>query len=289
LPSALVQNSRILHDCEKGMPFGSKCFVTCASTHRLADGFDAQIWECGDEGELSGTMPVCEGLPCLYGLPEEVLAGRFDSDCDGMVHGETCSVSCKTGYKGVKEAFSCDGRFVSGTLPQCEPSPCPVRDVQGLSTTCDGVKFGEDCFASCAPGYENKARETSVTRWKCAMVDESIGFVGEIPQCEPKSCNLSAASANVRHNCGEELLFGQSCEVDCLDGGGRAVLTCADRLEVEGEIPQECASLLQHSLGNASDLLDLAMLEPEEVSSFAMPSTSLWQVALWAMAVITLM
>ena len=70
----------------------------------------------GDVG-LRGTVPDCAPQGCFYNFPSRA---QYVHDCDGVVTGGSCNVSCAEGWSGPSSVLSCstDGGLL-GTFPRC--------------------------------------------------------------------------------------------------------------------------------------------------------------------------
>eukprot|EP00439_Symbiodinium_sp_Y106_P068623 s154_g11.t1 len=120
----------VIHTCS-GVVFGGGCSAFCAPGYGDASGSSVQSWSCeGAESGLElipgqstsdvglrGTAPNCVPLGCFYNFPS---GAQYQHDCDGVVTGGSCNVSCAEGYEGPSSVLRCsaDGGLV-GAFPAC--------------------------------------------------------------------------------------------------------------------------------------------------------------------------
>lgn len=106
-----------------GIAFGSSCWTKCLRGFQAAN--LPQSWKCDVDPSNPGTVslqgisPSCERKVCLDNLP---LAVHLQSNCSGMVYGDTCHVFCNSdlGWAGEPTNITCghDQAFY-GPLPDC--------------------------------------------------------------------------------------------------------------------------------------------------------------------------
>lgn len=77
-----------------GTVTGQSCDVTCAF------GFEgtASSYSCGLDGAFTGTVPSCARKTCA--VPSDFSSSALSHDCNGILHGARCTVSCAAGYYG---------------------------------------------------------------------------------------------------------------------------------------------------------------------------------------------
>ena len=77
-----------------GTVTGQSCDVTCAF------GFEgtASSYSCGLDGAFTGTVPSCARKTCA--IPSDFSSSALSHDCNGILHGARCTVSCAAGYYG---------------------------------------------------------------------------------------------------------------------------------------------------------------------------------------------
>ncbi|CAE7885767.1 CSMD1, partial [Symbiodinium necroappetens] len=120
----------VIHTCS-GIVFGGGCSAFCAPGYGDASGSSVQSWSCeGAESGLDlipgqgtsdvglrGFVPNCVPLGCFYNFPS---GAQYQHDCDGVVTGGSCNVSCAEGWEGPGSVLSCsaDAGLV-GAFPAC--------------------------------------------------------------------------------------------------------------------------------------------------------------------------
>ncbi|CAJ1433508.1 unnamed protein product, partial [Effrenium voratum] len=220
LPSCLAkacnfswpEGAGVAHDCE-GVTTGGTCNATCGAGYTYAAGQVAAEFQCGASGAFQGTAPICERVSCGV----LALSGRFSHNCRSKRFGDTCGVTCATGYHlggwGAQFLCSASGSFV-GTLPSCKGNPCPnplARDVSLDSSGCENLTTAQSCDVRCVGGFAPNSSTLTC--------DESGYFTGNIPLCRALQCTPppELSNSSLAHTC-SEVSFNRSCAVLCAAG-----------------------------------------------------------------------
>lgn len=203
----------VVHDCD-GKRTGETCTASCGQAgYTYAANANAQQFTCLATQNFQGTAPTCTQIRCA----DLALGNNFFHNCQGKRFGETCGISCATGYHlngwGSQLTCSADGTF-SGSIPNCVGNPCSnslTTDKTLLSENCTGLTTGQSCGVSCAPGFSANS-----STLHCDM----RGFLtGTPPICAPLQCAVPPALSNatLAHTC-NQIAFNRSCAVTCAAG-----------------------------------------------------------------------
>eukprot|EP00913_Durusdinium_trenchii_P018328 g17217.t1 len=159
----------------------------------------------------------------------------FTHDCTGKVHDDACVAHCSLGWNMTEtepSIFLCDnGYLVGAALPTCTPLPCTFAfpNALGLLHTCDGVRTGETCLATCTEvGYDYSAGWAAET-FTCLPTGS---VTGQSPTCERISCQDLQLDARYAHNC-QGLRYQDTCDVGC--GQGYTLSGSSSRRQCEAD------------------------------------------------------
>ncbi|CAE8680124.1 unnamed protein product, partial [Polarella glacialis] len=247
VPQDLAAGGRTVDTCS-GLSYGEQCLVGCAFGYQLTANASAAQWTCdvnasaSGEVALTGSMPQCEVIPCLYGLPA---GDDFSSNCSTAGFGQSCLMSCATGYQGTATWLSCgEGQLFSGQAPSCSTRLCPHRTFPaGIQDTCGSTEFQGSCWTSCAAGYRSEG--VASAEWTCNASDMAleaygIALIGSNPSCQPTPCSFGLPQGRgYSHNC-SGAATGQACTVSCSLGyNGTEVkqLVCDADEALKGVLP----------------------------------------------------
>ncbi|CAJ1381182.1 unnamed protein product [Effrenium voratum] len=150
------------HNC-RSKRFGDTCGVNCVAGYHLT-GWGSQF-RCNGTSWL-GSLPDCKPDPC-----EDIsLGGELMGSCEGLRTGESCEVSCASGFEPNSSRLTCHGSgSLQGAIPSCQPALCGGEGQLGLASlahNCIDVAFGRHCAVYCAPGYEIQGL---VQEWRCGL------------------------------------------------------------------------------------------------------------------------
>lgn len=249
---ASYSDAQYSHTCT-GVTHGSTCVVECG------DGYSGtQVANTCTEGTLTGGLPTCTGVVCTINVPFGT--GIDATDCSGTTTGNTCSVSCQTGYEATSGSdpatVTCQNTqaFTANTLT-CGPASCGDLstvtgfDVASVSTTCSGKTFGQTCSAVCGAGYTGTA-----VNLKCKTgygFDSTAGFVlqsddtqaATVPTCTGAVCTVNLPNAlGVTSDCAGTT-SGNTCTASAAagyqydTGSGATTLTCGTDGSFTGSLP----------------------------------------------------
>eukprot|EP00929_Paragymnodinium_shiwhaense_P000243 TRINITY_DN100495_c0_g1_i1.p1 TRINITY_DN100495_c0_g1~~TRINITY_DN100495_c0_g1_i1.p1 ORF type:complete len:1729 (+),score=209.29 TRINITY_DN100495_c0_g1_i1:76-5262(+) len=210
------------HDCD-GVRTDGNCFVTCAVGWTLA-GSVAQ-WTCQASGSVTGTDPTCNPNECLSSNPDIFNNPNYNSDCTGTRTLETCSVTCGDGFTPIAgdATWTCQATgIITGTYPLCQASLCPdLVPPRGRQSNCQGVRFQETCFVTCAPEWilsGNTPGEMECS-WDAAITDVTLQYNGNPEVCVATKCEYNIPNDPMySHDCDPAILTGETCVVRCVDG-----------------------------------------------------------------------
>ncbi|XP_065193374.1 sushi, von Willebrand factor type A, EGF and pentraxin domain-containing protein 1-like [Sycon ciliatum] len=157
---------------------------TCNSGYHLAPGLLA-VRKCQANGEWSGQLPRCDGVPCPNPLmsPNVWVSGQLHA------YPNTIEMGCKRGYYAIGvTSFKCAANQVwSPALSsmRCEPVRCTPFEESGqvvVQYTGEGTAFGAQVTFSCKPGYEvaNNVPRTATCTAACG--DQGNQGAGDDPQ-----------------------------------------------------------------------------------------------------------
>lgn len=203
----------VSHNCN-AKTTGETCEASCGKPgYTYAASATLQTFTCMATQVFEGTAPSCEPITCS----DLELGERFYHNCQSKRFGETCGVSCATGYHlqgwGEQMVCSADGTF-SGTTPTCSGNPCSnplLVDATLDSNECTGLTTAETCTVRCAAGFTPNS-----TTMQC---DPTGLLLGVAPSCSPMVCDtpIELSAVSIAHTC-SSLTFNRSCAVTCAAG-----------------------------------------------------------------------
>ena len=194
-----------------GAIIGTSCQITCKYGFESLVG--ASTFQCND-GKFVGDVPSCSPKKCSAPNPN----ASWETNCDGVHHGQTCLAICTEGHSGSPAQFLCENGELLGQQPNCLPLPCQFSGevAVGVDTSaCSGTTTGSTCERRCIFGYEGLGDPV--------MTCKSDGtFSYSQFQCQASTCGklsdiATFASPEFKDSC-QDLNFGQSCSVLCETG-----------------------------------------------------------------------
>lgn len=240
-----------------GTVVGFSCQVTCKY------GFEASLpslsIQCASNGSfvLGGNVPSCAPKACAVATNP-----TWQSDCQGVTHGQTCTAICRAGHSGVPRQFQCENGLLVGAAPNCIALPCIYSGAIGVgldTSSCEGTTTGSNCSLGCIFGYEGVG--------DALMTCQSDGsFLRSQFQCQATTCGILSkvspyGDPEFKDAC-EGLNFGQTCSVLCETGW-----------DLQGQaVPMLCNNTAAHSEGYGSGGLAAANSTPP--SCIAKPCTA---------------
>ena len=196
-------------------------------------------------------------MPCPNPVPNVPTDASFDSSaCSGFVFGETCTLSCDSGFQlssGSDPTFVCaaDGTW-QGSMT-CERISCgsDISDLASDSTQtadCDPNLYEDTCSnVACNAGYELVPGTSQ--QHTC---DDTGAWVSDFA-CQRKDCGSTISglpSSVITSNCANSL-YEDSCDVTCAPGyflnSGSQTFTCDEDGQWSGSIeclPLDCGSTI---------------------------------------------
>lgn len=174
---------------------------------------------CGSEGDLVGTAPTCELIPCE--VPAALNISRYSHTCQDLVHGERCVIQCNSGYEGDPVDATCDAGNLTGGTPNCTGVACSKNVPYGTGlnvTDCGGKTTGEYCTVECKAGFQPVGVTSEVITCQA-----NEAFSASTLECESAPCgNLDqvagfANSTSFTHDCGDKV-YQQTCLLQCATG-----------------------------------------------------------------------
>ncbi|CAK9029470.1 CUB and sushi domain-containing protein 2 (CUB and sushi multiple domains protein 2) [Durusdinium trenchii] len=159
----------------------------------------------------------------------------FTHDCTGKVHDDACVAHCSLGWNMTEtepSIFLCDnGYLVGAALPTCTPLPCTFAfpNALGLLHTCDGVRTGETCLATCTEvGYDYSAGWAAET-FTCLPTGS---VTGQSPTCFLAFCRSWMENPRGRTP-RTGLRYQDTCDVGC--GQGYTLSGSSSRRQCEAD------------------------------------------------------
>lgn len=221
---------------------GAECTATC----NIGFSGEDSVYTCQPDGTFSGTAPTCTQIDC--GPAPSGLGSNVVANCNqGTIFGSTCVTECATGYQpatsGGSYVCGLDGEWSTRAPLTCAPVQCalpiPGLDANAEPTDCSAsAEFGAPaCNIECADGFSGSGSYT------CGA---DGAWVGDLT-CGPISCDTTELDdlANTLRLCGDNILFGDSCTVECAPGydGGSADFSCDGDNILTGSLtctPKDC-------------------------------------------------
>lgn len=225
---------------------GDVCVAFCA------EGFVGSSTElsCVDGG-FQGGLPTCTRAICTWqAFP---LRQNVDNtDCNGKQLGESCQLSCDSGYTGTGDpTVTCQSNnFYSEPQLSCEPLSCgDLSSVDGFASnvvghSCANAQYSDVCSAYCLDGYQISG---SLPDLQCAGGTTNAGFTQtdgtalQAPTCVPQPCTSGFPTMRgATHNC-TGAVTGEYCTVTAEAGyeaiPSDAVLQCQSDGVISGQMP----------------------------------------------------
>lgn len=235
---------------------GQTCVAQCGPGYTSV-GAATQPFTCGSDGNLVGTNPTCNAIPC----PLQLFPAMYSTTCDGsQLTSETCFVGCAAGYSitGSPAPFVCQTNgLVTGTFPTCSALPCSASPPVAVDnswytdancTLPNYLSTGGFCNMYCSPGFSG-----SPTQYSCDPAGSGAA-IGIPPTCTPTSCAGLVQSSNSAQGIVLDdggtctgIASGSSCLVGCaagfsMGGIGAQLWTCgwsssSSSMVVSGPMP----------------------------------------------------
>ena len=254
--------------------FEDSCTVACAPGFERSNITSASdSFTCQANRQWTGVFG-CQPKNCGATIPEAAVPlNAIPSLCTGNTKfgGDVCQATCRTGYQPVANtstSFLCGvaGEWESNL--ECEAVDCsstianlPPR----AQASCEGnTRFeGNDCVASCAPGYT--AINSSQGIYTCNSAGQWQGTIA----CEPVDCGQDIPFVGIEvsdsfANCTGSTKFGNpefgdmpgTCQALCTRGyinsqSGQGIFTCGADGQWQGSIkcdPVACGPLDQNTV-----------------------------------------
>lgn len=195
---------------------GDFCLVSCGEGYVPTDA----SFQCMSDLSFQGTAPTCERLPCdASTLP--TTEGLDTSNCLGLLVGDTCSVTCLSGYAATVSSsdpatMQCHlNTSFTGNAPECKAKDCLVPSIwvtdPSFNTTCDGTKHGDTCVGQCSAGYTGQS-----TQFQC----NNGQLWGAPPTCTGLVCAFQGFELSVgllASDCYGKTT-GETCQMQCIRG-----------------------------------------------------------------------
>eukprot|EP00049_Salpingoeca_infusionum_P023049 m.10121 g.10121 ORF g.10121 m.10121 type:complete len:1945 (+) comp5528_c0_seq1:252-6086(+) len=224
-------------ECAGSTVFGDTCTASCIDGFMVKNG-TSNILQCNENAEWESNLD-CVRVDC--GSEIEFLDENASTQCMSNTKFEAeCEAQCNPGYEKIAGDyyFSCnaDGDWEGALL--CGPVDCG-SEIAGLpfdaTATCTGnTAFGGDnCTATCLPGYEGDAAE-----FYCGTSGQWIGAI----TCKPRDCGAKVrglGGTNFLNGCnGDTTYGGDNCTVRCESGYDLYVIDEVDTdMEGSGSFP----------------------------------------------------
>lgn len=188
----------------EGLFYGNRAEYKCS------DGFEIQgdlSRTCTANGVWSGMSPVCVAISCA--APLDVFSGGYNYTDFNI--GSRVSYFCDEGYflTGEVERECLRNLSWSYEEPRCDPVLCadPLSPLNGRVIV-SAKQFGSSVTYECDPGYALYGNEVR----NCTAEAE---WSGEIPQCQPVTCNSPARIISNGRMIGDNFTYGSTVRYEC--------------------------------------------------------------------------
>lgn len=166
-----------------GTVTGASCDISCESGYQGS----SSTYSCGLDGAFTGTAPACERKACS--VPDSF--SNFSHTCDGLLHGDRCTVSCSEGSSGSSTEQECSDGTLSGDMPTCTPLACSFAGMNIPTaidvSACVGAVSGQTCNVQCQrPGFEEFGN--------CTTHRGMVGMFGILQRPRPQTGGLQGPS-----------------------------------------------------------------------------------------------
>ena len=214
---------------------GEVCFPVCRTGFTPVNQMNGNEFPlvCDSTGTYTDSSTArlqCVGQPCING-PTNPNNNLDYSDCNAKNSGDSCTVSCRAGFvatgTGAVTSFGlvCNqNRYTDQSSLVCLATTClggPLNpQTNGVYTTCNSRRSGDDCTVLCTTGYTT--RTSSVFVLQCDPTTGSYTDPLTTLTCDGRSCQSGprsgSASANANFTDCLSKRTGDSCTVSCLSG-----------------------------------------------------------------------
>eukprot|EP01047_Picozoa_sp_COSAG01_P057517 COSAG01_NODE_6658_length_3560_cov_2.825195_1_plen_1176_part_01 len=164
--SILSVSSQYVSNCSN-VSAGHDCIVSCAPGYSGGSKtFTCSASNTNAAASPTGMWPVCSQINGCAPLHATHNGVTFSSTgCHSLAAGDSCLVSCPSGYNGTAVNFSCPALLtnhetqpIALAYPACSKIfRCAALDISGPvafdTRACTSVAAGSSCIVSCAPGY----------------------------------------------------------------------------------------------------------------------------------------
>lgn len=146
--------------------FMSNLIAIAGVALRSRTNFDVvELSKCGPDEIFSPRTQHCHKYICERPSCQELALKHATVTCEGTEEGQTCTVTCKPGYRPFKTfKMICLNKQWQGINRACVPINCGVPRIPNGKPNCpDGHSFGKKCSIRCAPQAKMSGGEGSVT------------------------------------------------------------------------------------------------------------------------------
>ncbi|XP_071038508.1 P-selectin isoform X4 [Parasteatoda tepidariorum] len=235
---------------------GDTCQLVCISGYRPSD---TRILICQTDGRWSNNLPRCISSGCP---PVQVIRGILSGSCNAATTGQTCSVTCESGYSlsGTSTLVCQSNGEWSSVYPNCnavQSRSCPALPSPangGNSGSCNTGAVGQSCNFYCFPGFRLIGQPTLVCGSDGRWSDGPPQCIGETPASCPSlytpsngymlgTCAPGRVGETCVFGCDENYVLRGQRTLTC-EAGGRwsSALPRCDRIGT-GELTGTCPIL----------------------------------------------
>lgn len=251
-------------DCN-GISHGSSCSPVCAVGFTVDPLRPSLRCDVGRfQGHVRCVQQRCAGAP-VWGFGGVGSLATWPSPCANALHGETCEVSCASGYMRDPNAASyiCEaGEWTAPATSPCVESSCakaPVVSNAAALQACANRPHGYECPVRCNSGY------TQLGSVRCNKGSYLASGLVCIPQGIDEELQTESVDA-IR----AQILFVKTPRLVSLQGRVHVAANAALALEPHLE-PQQLATKLAGELDVSAPDLSLALSTlPSVLPSFAL-------------------
>ncbi|XP_013383226.1 sushi, von Willebrand factor type A, EGF and pentraxin domain-containing protein 1 [Lingula anatina] len=196
--------------------YNATVHYTCRTGHML---FGNKMQVCLRNGSWSGSIPVCEPIPCLP--PSPVANAKIIGE--DFTFGSTVTYECQEGYilEGIPERVCREDATWHNPQPSCKRVQCKVPDIAHGILSKSVLYYQDELLLNCKLGFELSHNET-VT---CLANGTWSSLT---PTCEPITCHRP-----------HSILYG-IVFVSSTSYGAVANYTCNPGFELHGDSTRLC-------------------------------------------------
>ncbi|XP_072305354.1 complement component receptor 1-like protein isoform X2 [Eucyclogobius newberryi] len=222
-------------DYSQGTEFGAIIHVKCNEGY-YAVGRENKMY-CTSKG-WEGRFPVCEVIRC--DPPNQIANGYFSPVKEDYQFSEVVTYSCEGKYKinGSKSLVCLDNREFDKAPPTCVLVECPDPKIE-FGIVAAGSRPPYSLLTSvtfrCNVGYDIVGSDS-------VSCDINSKWSPELPKCNPIECKAPEIKDGEVVDVRPTYKYSEKVTLKCSEGykltGGDSVLTCGEKSQWSGTIPQ---------------------------------------------------